>query len=182
MEKPFISTDEEGPAASLECKEHVDHAFDSTMIVHYEFVLQYYTVNQHFYEGVLHHLQEAVKFKHSGKWCAGDYLLHYDSASAHTALCRQQYLAKNNVAVVHHPLYSPDLAPSDFFLFQSLKLKLKGKRFRDCDIFGNSTQIERGTCYKKLRGSCFKQLRNVPEVLPAMAESLTRCIASSRPL
>jgi len=29
--------------------------------------------------------------------------------------------------VPHHP-YSPDLAPSDFFLFPKLKMKLKGRR------------------------------------------------------
>ena len=32
----------------------------------------------------------------------------------------------NNMTVVPHPPYSPDLAPSDFFLFPKLKMKLKG--------------------------------------------------------
>jgi hypothetical protein len=30
---------------------------------------------------------------------------------------------------LEHPLYSPDLAPSDFFLFPKLKLFLTGQRF-----------------------------------------------------
>jgi hypothetical protein len=30
---------------------------------------------------------------------------------------------------ISHPPYSPDLAPCDFFLFQKMKLKLKGHRF-----------------------------------------------------
>jgi transposase len=33
------------------------------------------------------------------------------------------------MAVMPHPPYSPDLAPSDFFLFPKMKLKLKGRRF-----------------------------------------------------
>jgi len=33
------------------------------------------------------------------------------------------------MAVIPHPLYSPDLAPCDFFLFAKMKLKLKGHRF-----------------------------------------------------
>ncbi|UYV60776.1 hypothetical protein LAZ67_1002268 [Cordylochernes scorpioides] len=31
--------------------------------------------------------------------------------------------------VLEHPAYSPDLAPSDYFLFGLLKKELKGKRF-----------------------------------------------------
>jgi hypothetical protein len=40
--------------------------------------------------------------------------------------------------VVPHPLYSPDLAPCDFFLFPRLKSTLKGKRFQDvAEIHGS---------------------------------------------
>jgi transposase len=54
------------------------------------------------------------------------------TAPAHMALSVHQYLAKNNMAMVPIPLYSPDVVPIDFFLFPRLKLKLnKGKRFDD---------------------------------------------------
>jgi hypothetical protein len=33
------------------------------------------------------------------------------------------------MAVIPHPLYSPDLALSDYFIFPKMKLKLKGRRF-----------------------------------------------------
>jgi hypothetical protein len=33
------------------------------------------------------------------------------------------------MAVIPHPPYSPHLAPCDFFLFQKMKLKLKGRWF-----------------------------------------------------
>ncbi|UYV70544.1 hypothetical protein LAZ67_7003455 [Cordylochernes scorpioides] len=34
-----------------------------------------------------------------------------------------------NIYVLEHPAYSPDLAPSDYFLFELLKKEVKGKRF-----------------------------------------------------
>ena len=34
------------------------------------------------------------------------------------------------MSVVPHLPYSPDLVPSDFFLFPKLKMKLKGRRFQ----------------------------------------------------
>jgi hypothetical protein len=33
------------------------------------------------------------------------------------------------MAVIPYPPYFPDMAPCDFFLFQKMKLKLKGRRF-----------------------------------------------------
>jgi hypothetical protein len=37
------------------------------------------------------------------------------------------------MAFIPHPLYSPDLAPCDFYLFPKRKLKLKGRRFDTTD-------------------------------------------------
>jgi hypothetical protein len=36
-----------------------------------------------------------------------------------TSVLTQQFLAKKKIVVIPHPLYSPDLAPCDFFLFLS---------------------------------------------------------------
>jgi hypothetical protein len=33
------------------------------------------------------------------------------------------------MTVIRHPLYFPDFAPCDFFLFPKMILKLKGRRF-----------------------------------------------------
>ncbi|GFW17630.1 HTH_48 domain-containing protein [Trichonephila clavipes] len=54
----------------------------------------------------------------------------------------KQFLAKTDVVHIEHPLFLPDLNPPDFFLFQSLKLALKGKRFDDIsDIQRNVTSL-----------------------------------------
>jgi transposase len=62
-----------------------------------------------------------------------DWLIHRDNAPARTALSVQRFLARNNKAVVPHPPYSPDLAPSDFFFFLKIKMTLKGRRFSDVE-------------------------------------------------
>jgi hypothetical protein len=45
------------------------------------------------------------------------------------------------MAVIPHPLYSPDLAPCDFFLFPKMKLKLKGRRFDTIEIHAESQRV-----------------------------------------
>jgi hypothetical protein len=42
-----------------------------------------------------------------------------------------QFLAQKGISALDHPLYSPDLAPADFWLFPELKSVLKGKCFSD---------------------------------------------------
>jgi len=40
------------------------------------------------------------------------------------------FRAKRNVTVLHHPPYSPNLAPPDYFLFPKLKVSLKWRNFQ----------------------------------------------------
>jgi hypothetical protein len=47
---------------------------------------------------------------------------------------------KNNVTVVPHPPYSPDLALCDFYLFPQLKMKLKGRRFDTIEVIEAEVQ------------------------------------------
>jgi hypothetical protein len=42
----------------------------------------------------------------------------------------QEELAKQQVTVLPHPPFSPDLAPCNFFFFPHLKEKLCGRRFQ----------------------------------------------------
>ena len=48
-------------------------------------------------------------------------ILHHDNAPARTALSVREFLATKQITVLEHPAYSPDLAPSDFFLFSKIK-------------------------------------------------------------
>jgi transposase len=69
-----------------------------------------------------------VHRRHPKLWREQTWLLHHDNAPSHTSIFTQQFLAKHKMAVIPHPLYSPDLAPCDFF-FPKVKLKLKGRWF-----------------------------------------------------
>jgi hypothetical protein len=41
----------------------------------------------------------------------------------------KQLLANKNITVLHHPPYSPDLAPCNFYFFPKIKSVLKGTCF-----------------------------------------------------
>ena len=64
----------------------------------------------------------SVREKKIKLWETRTWLLHHDNApAAPNALGIREFLAKNNIAVLEQPPYSPDLAPCDFFLFSKLK-------------------------------------------------------------
>lgn len=58
-------------------------------------------------------------------------LLHVDNARPHNSKSANDFLNQNNIIRLPHPPYSPDLAPSDFFLFGYIKNKLEGSKFED---------------------------------------------------
>ncbi|CAH1958960.1 unnamed protein product [Acanthoscelides obtectus] len=57
------------------------------------------------------------------------YTTIYD-ASSHTAQKTRQYLSEENVELLDHPPYSPDLSPNDFFTFPKIKNRLLSQRFQ----------------------------------------------------
>ncbi|UYV69001.1 hypothetical protein LAZ67_6001978 [Cordylochernes scorpioides] len=73
-------------------------------------------------------LKPGVRNKRRGKLSKGVLFLH-DNARPHTSCKTVSTIIKLGFEVLEHPAYSPDLAPSDYFLFGLLKKELKGKRF-----------------------------------------------------
>lgn len=49
---------------------------------------------------------------------------HHDNARPHVHSSVTRYLEREGFVVMEHPPYSPDLAPSDFWLFSYIKLRL----------------------------------------------------------
>jgi hypothetical protein len=77
-----------------------------------------------------------------------------------------EFLAKKSITKMDHPLYSPDLAPCNFWLFPKLKNALKGQRFADIpDIQHNMTTLLRGIPENDFQ-NCFRQWHH----------RLTKCI------
>ncbi|CAH1989400.1 unnamed protein product [Acanthoscelides obtectus] len=50
--------------------------------------------------------------------------------SKNTAQKTRQYLTEENVELLDHPPYSPDLSPNDFFTFPKIKNRLRDQRFQ----------------------------------------------------
>ncbi|CAH1971590.1 unnamed protein product [Acanthoscelides obtectus] len=47
-------------------------------------------------------------------------ILHQDNASSQTAQKTRLYLTEENVELLDHPPYSPDLSPNNFFTFPKI--------------------------------------------------------------
>jgi len=60
-------------------------------------------------------------------------LLLRDNAPAHTSSVATFTAAECGYKLLPHPPYSPDLAPSDFYLFPLLKEHLRGGRYESDD-------------------------------------------------
>ena len=75
-------------------------------------------------------LRENIKQKRRGKLSAGVLLLH-DNAPLHKSRTSQVAIMKCGFVFVelNHPACSPDLAPSDYFLFRNLENFLVGDDF-----------------------------------------------------
>jgi len=114
--------------------------FDQKRIVHKEFVPPGQTVNAAFYFEVLKRLRKNVRRKRPHQWRNNTWLLHHDNAPAHAALLTRPLLNDNNMTVVPHPPYSPDFAPSDFFVLPKEKMNLKGRRFQTLEEIQGKSQ------------------------------------------
>ena len=58
------------------------------------------------------------------------FLLQQDNARVHTCEVAMDAVELSGYELIPHPAYSPDLAPSDFFLFPNLKKDISGLHFR----------------------------------------------------
>ncbi|GFS22764.1 transposase [Elysia marginata] len=90
--------------------------WDMEGIVHVEFLEQGTTINSERYVSTLRALKGRLRRVRQDK--VKDVVIQQDNAQLHTS-CQ----------TLPHPPYSPDLAPSDFFLFPLLKKHLKGNHY-----------------------------------------------------
>ncbi|UYV72969.1 AGL [Cordylochernes scorpioides] len=134
--------------------------FNCRGVVHHEFLPQGRTVNKEYYLQVMRNLREANRQKHPDLWKNKNWLLHHDNAPAHTSLLVRDFLAKNNTLMMLQPLYSPDLAPCDFFLFPKLKRPMKGRRYATLDEIKTASKEELKKIFKNDFLKCFEDWKN----------------------
>ena len=77
-------------------------------------------------------------------------LLHQDNAPCHKSLATMAKLNELSFELLPHPPYSPDLAPSDYYLFADLKEMLQGKRF-----YSNEEVITETNAYFEAKDKSF---------------------------
>ncbi|PNF21867.1 hypothetical protein B7P43_G05278 [Cryptotermes secundus] len=108
-------------------------------------------------------VQEMIESLAYRKVCARwvprkNWLLLHDNAHAHRSVPVQEELSRQQVAVLPHPPYSPDLAPCDFFLFHRMKAKLRGRRFQSSEEVVNATRDAVWEFPVNMFQQCFRQL------------------------
>ncbi len=90
------------------------------------------TINGQYYADQIARLHQALRYKRRGKLTEGILLLH-DNAPAHRSQVAQAAIQQSRFFQLDHPPYSPDLAPSDFYLFPKMKKYLRGRRYETDD-------------------------------------------------
>jgi hypothetical protein len=132
--------------------------FDSSGIVHMEFIPEEVTLNKHCYKEILHRLHNSNRHKRPELWRRKNGLLLYDNATAYCSVLVQEELAKQQVTALPHYPYSPDLALCDFFFFPCLKERLCGCRFQSVEEIITATKEAVRDFPANIFQQCFQQL------------------------
>ena len=82
-----------------------------------------------YYANLLDQQRTSIREKRRGKLSKG-VLLQQDNARVNTCKVAMDAVERNGYELIPHPACSPDLAPSDFFLFPNLKKDIRGLHFR----------------------------------------------------
>ena len=141
--------------------------WDTDGVIHIDYLPRGTTMNGQYYADLLVRLRESIKEKRRGKIRRG-VLLQQDNAPVHSSKVAMQSVRDCGFELLPHPPYSPDLAPSDFFLFSKLKKELRGQRYDDDDELMLAVE---GFC--KGHDSPFYR-----EGLEALPRRWTKCIES----
>ena len=85
-------------------------------------------INGAYYAGELRWLRQEITRKRRGKLTRGVLLLQ-DNAPAHKSQVAMTAAAECGFEILPHHSYSPDMAPSDFYLFPKLKSHFRGTKY-----------------------------------------------------
>ena len=100
------------------------------IVLYYELLPANQTIHSNKYCSQLDQLKTALDEKHLELVNRKRIIFYQDNARRHVFLMTRQKLLQLGWEVLIHLLYSPDVAPSDFHLFQSLQNSHNGKKFQ----------------------------------------------------
>lgn len=109
-----------------------DHLPQKFGVVHWELIPRDTGLNAELYRTILDRVQLALNgFTAQGKR-HGQVIFQQDNAPPHRANLTRAHITETlGWEILLHPPYSPDLAPSDFHLFRSMKNHLRDVRFQN---------------------------------------------------
>ncbi|KAM4678284.1 histone-lysine N-methyltransferase SETMAR-like isoform 1-T2 [Discoglossus pictus] len=102
--------------------------WDSEGVLLVDYLQKGDTVSGAYYADLVRRLHHKIKEKRHEKLHQG-VLFHQDNTLAHKSSDATAALHECGFEILDHPSFSPDLAPSDFHLFPSLKKHLAGSQF-----------------------------------------------------
>ena len=82
-------------------------------------------------------LLRAIQDKRPELYRSG-FILHQDNTPVHVSCVVKQTMSDLNIELPQHPLYCPDLAICDFFLFPTIKDHLCGRKFESREELGTA--------------------------------------------
>lgn len=99
-------------------------------VIHFELIPNGKSIDSKLYSSQLHRMYEKLKEKYPSLVNRKRVLLQQDNAKPHTAIrTKKKIVELEGIELLPHPAYSPDLAPSDYYLFRSLAHFLRGRSF-----------------------------------------------------
>ena len=103
--------------------------WDAKGVIMLDFLPKRSTITGVYYANLLDRVRTAIREKRQGKLCKG-VLLQQNNARVPNCKVAIDAVERNGYELIPHPAYSPDLAPSEFFLFPNLKKDIRGLHFR----------------------------------------------------
>ncbi|GFX58596.1 histone-lysine N-methyltransferase SETMAR [Trichonephila clavipes] len=116
-----ITTREIGLRLNLSNSTVNDHLKGLGLSSKLDFLSDNTTINSEVYCRQLDKLNDALQQKRSEPINRKGVVFHQDNARPHTSLVTRQKLLQLELDTMPHPPYSPDLSPSDYYLFRSLQ-------------------------------------------------------------
>ncbi|CAH2093031.1 unnamed protein product [Euphydryas editha] len=115
--------------------------YEVLVLVYFEIILDGRAINAEVYSGQLINMYKVISEKYPGLVNRKPVLLQQENIKPHTAkVTRNKIEELGSFKLLLHPAFSPDLAPSDYYLFRSMAKFLRGKKFESKGDVANAVR------------------------------------------
>ena len=114
--------------------------------------------NSQYYCSLLDRLKGAIRDQRRRR--CHDFHYHQDNARPHKSNESITKLQELGFTILPHPAYSPDIAPSDYYLFAPMKSALAGRNFENAEEIQNCITNWLNTKQQAFFSKAFQELPN----------------------